>query len=755
MIDDDFGSFNKWPLPTREGPATGHASERQMLDRGGLQNDGFRTDLRLNADGSTTMLRTRGGHPEFTTTPPEEEESATLYCRMMSDQYPLGAEVTRSGQAYTTQNAALDWPTYPTSKGRIGARITAYRGKRAELAADYPDSPGNSTWYDTRTGAARQFTDVLSWSNCMSENLSEGPYYFNGPLSSYYNAHYSDYSGFVVGTTSHYSPSGSKSHSYGDYLPAHAINRGTRDYRYVPDPYYAVSLYKNGQILPISSMILAACMVLVGGGTRYRVIRPKWYELAVSTDMELVVDEFDDDGSLLSSVDVTLPSGLQIRNIPVAPRWNASGTEAACSVEHLASEVNAANESVLSTDILLIASDGSSSIGPSYGSHDFGDSAAPGIQKSNKVMALDYIGDELIVLRREESTLASGSAGTVSDTTTTLPWQSWTGQTNNFDCLEVITNKEHLSERTTTYSGSSTVSAQLILEPGGVIYSASGSATTSSYSTLTYGGFVERKVAPGTYECGTHTGYWFATEATATQGRSDTASGEAIVSVLADLRKGLVFVFTAEGSSLNSGGDTASWTGADEFSIAPPVSVGYNDTYTQNVTCRLKLVTGGAATTLKSFSGTFQSDGTTARNVSAQGGIVPEYVAPSPPTPPVTPVSNSISGFGFAGGTGGLGHRDRYAINSPVSNWENFSVPVYFSANVGARGRVAVVSCAIYTATSPSDSYFSGGAIPDLANFVAANKLLTRADSGPWSVADFSLPTYDGTVKWIGEPLIL
>lgn len=74
MIDDST-------FPTRDGVATGKANERKMLDRGGMTNDGFRTDLRTNIDGSTTMLRTRGGSPEFSTQGALKRIGATAVAR--------------------------------------------------------------------------------------------------------------------------------------------------------------------------------------------------------------------------------------------------------------------------------------------------------------------------------------------------------------------------------------------------------------------------------------------------------------------------------------------------------------------------------------------------------------------------------------------------------------------------------------------------------------------------------------------------
>ena len=54
-------------FPTRSGTAQGDASERTMADK--VDAGGFRTVIRDNPDGSVTMLRTRGGALNYTTTP--------------------------------------------------------------------------------------------------------------------------------------------------------------------------------------------------------------------------------------------------------------------------------------------------------------------------------------------------------------------------------------------------------------------------------------------------------------------------------------------------------------------------------------------------------------------------------------------------------------------------------------------------------------------------------------------------------------
>lgn len=55
-------------LPTRTGTPTGHANERQMLEKI-RDNLGFETTARVRPDGSYTLLRTKGGMPRFITDP--------------------------------------------------------------------------------------------------------------------------------------------------------------------------------------------------------------------------------------------------------------------------------------------------------------------------------------------------------------------------------------------------------------------------------------------------------------------------------------------------------------------------------------------------------------------------------------------------------------------------------------------------------------------------------------------------------------
>lgn len=77
-------------LPTRQGVAQGDAFENRMLTCvGGGQ--AIRTRIQNNADGSTTMLRTRAGFPEFTTTSANKPAGVVAKTwNMESGAYDLG-----------------------------------------------------------------------------------------------------------------------------------------------------------------------------------------------------------------------------------------------------------------------------------------------------------------------------------------------------------------------------------------------------------------------------------------------------------------------------------------------------------------------------------------------------------------------------------------------------------------------------------------------------------------------------------------
>lgn len=127
---------DKSSFPTRDGIATGKANERQMLERGGMSNEGFRTDLRDNPDGSTTMLRTRGGSPEFST---------------VAAQRPLdGQPVARGFVAHAfgkSYGALFDPYTLAIEDKRFSIRFATYHVSSVAASAYAP----------------RNWLDVWSW----------------------------------------------------------------------------------------------------------------------------------------------------------------------------------------------------------------------------------------------------------------------------------------------------------------------------------------------------------------------------------------------------------------------------------------------------------------------------------------------------------------------------------------------------------------------------------------------------------------
>lgn len=62
-----FKPFFGAALPTRLGQIIGKSNERKMMDKAGGPN-GISKTFRRNPDGSTTMLKTRAGMPQFSTT---------------------------------------------------------------------------------------------------------------------------------------------------------------------------------------------------------------------------------------------------------------------------------------------------------------------------------------------------------------------------------------------------------------------------------------------------------------------------------------------------------------------------------------------------------------------------------------------------------------------------------------------------------------------------------------------------------------
>lgn len=140
-------------LPVRDGGADTNR-ERTMLDAiGGA--DSFRTRIQTNPDGSVTRLRTRGGNPEFVTTPaPKEEtpepvtpvESFTFYAVPASASHVNGYVPPSSlGAACRWDRAGTGIPA-PHGTASPNGTLTSFAATGASGEAPY----GAMTWYSDK-----------------------------------------------------------------------------------------------------------------------------------------------------------------------------------------------------------------------------------------------------------------------------------------------------------------------------------------------------------------------------------------------------------------------------------------------------------------------------------------------------------------------------------------------------------------------------------------------------------------------------
>ena len=161
--DDKFGTI----FPTRNGNTTGSANERSMLDKFGGAS-GFRTEIRNNADGSTTMLRTRNGMPEFETKKPEQPSVASggkwvpPHGLWWSE---TGNITTESGDEYSLQG---DVPTQTNQRGAGTCWQIKKREKSSKLQSlRTPLRQVGNTPYELVTGTSGRFnfnsTGQNSW----------------------------------------------------------------------------------------------------------------------------------------------------------------------------------------------------------------------------------------------------------------------------------------------------------------------------------------------------------------------------------------------------------------------------------------------------------------------------------------------------------------------------------------------------------------------------------------------------------------
>lgn len=160
--EDDWG---KPFFPTRFGSPQGHATERKMLDAvGGF--GGIRTKIRTNPDGSTTILKTRGGMPVFTTTPaPVHLVKTPIVLALTSAFYGIPTSVSNpAGYVPTTpyipDGQFATWDNYHETPGTqpnpFGGSNPVFEQRESTFYAR-----GSTTWYgDVMCGGERV---VVGW----------------------------------------------------------------------------------------------------------------------------------------------------------------------------------------------------------------------------------------------------------------------------------------------------------------------------------------------------------------------------------------------------------------------------------------------------------------------------------------------------------------------------------------------------------------------------------------------------------------
>ena len=120
-------------FPTREGSAVGGALERRMLNKvGGAET--IRTEIQRLPDGSEVMLRTRGGHPEFTV-----KKAAKAVQEVYSSwAWPWHGLARYNGTSQVYQSNGTDYTVHGVAPGRAAARSYYFQTAHAP-STDYAD----------------------------------------------------------------------------------------------------------------------------------------------------------------------------------------------------------------------------------------------------------------------------------------------------------------------------------------------------------------------------------------------------------------------------------------------------------------------------------------------------------------------------------------------------------------------------------------------------------------------------------------
>lgn len=161
-------------FPTRTGTAQGGATERQMLDSA-QGATGIKTRIRLNADGSKTMLRTRYGMPEFST---KEENNDTVDLWHGG----LAAEVYSAGEPINKPAIIKISPVVVTMGEKLKKKSEAYALTIASGGGYSYQKDGyvKAVWV---AGNSRVSNDMHEWKTSVSKRIDSPADSFYIPFS--------------------------------------------------------------------------------------------------------------------------------------------------------------------------------------------------------------------------------------------------------------------------------------------------------------------------------------------------------------------------------------------------------------------------------------------------------------------------------------------------------------------------------------------------------------------------------------------
>lgn len=723
MAFDDKG----FPIfPSRDGGSIGTALENRMLGIvGGAQ--GIRTRIQVLPDGSTVMLKTRNGMPEFVRTPKKtkiaEGVELVFYCRLIDQTHPLGV-------AYNSAvNADYTIPTYPVSKGAITSATLA-----AEADPTLTDSPGPMRWVDSRP--TKVVSETLTWASVIGQPRSELAAAYSPAISEYCHDDnvqtryvsnpYGVSEKFTAGT-------GFPGQQMVSAPPYNALNPavpGTR-WRFTGVSGFTTKLFVDGTYSGISGR-LAAAAIATSPDKHIKTIEMVSYGSgSYSTVCNMKVKHYTLDGEThptLSDVVVTIPAEYtSITGVLNGPVFNSSATKFA-----LAAVVLKVGFSVPLTtgDTECVVFEGDAMTGVltvvsvPYVSFATTISDPPDYKLYTENGALN----ETWTSTRTDVVYAPLAVGYKGDALKMLI-HKWTGLNTSQKVIELNSTSIPVGQTTTVNtvveSGSHTYTNSVFLYPDDVqLYSEtlSGSITITTEEVINYA-----------YSPSWSHQYSTQTETVSSSGSSASdASAATIYAAFADFVAGVFcFATTDVETWTTKSTDPFIYTKTGSGEYLSPARPGYTNGERRSAKIIFATQTGETNTTVLTDCESFTED-----NAASEGGsVMPSYASvrylynPASYTGPVAMFSTAIRG--------------------------SFHCFDGLSFAVDQDGTTCVVSAlhGDHFNTLDYDPYDEYGSIP--FSQLAVTNLIGTKTNNSWTFLPLTLPAYVGNLAWMSEPTFI